>query len=208
MTKKEFILDILRKPDEDNTFKGPASIAYVIAVMAHNGQYRDNGMAYINHPRHCANMYTDLLTLHGWRGISAFRNSGLPCSGVPEVAYLHDVVEDTELTHEDIRDIYADRGFAEYFDKYIDVPLYLITHDKKDSYDVYINNVLKHPISALVKMFDLADNMNLFGLKEVGEKELDRVVRYAHYFKQINDKYHFLERLPKHREELGEEWSD
>lgn len=208
MTKKEMILDILSSPKADEEFKGTVGLASLIAVCAHNGQKRDNGKSYINHPSHCADMFYDLFTIHGYKGKTAFRNSGIPYNGVPEVAYLHDVVEDTELTHEDIRDIYVEKGYKEYFDTYIDEPLYLITHNKKDSYDVYINNVIKHPTSALVKLLDLTDNMNLFGLRELGVKELDRTMKYAYYFKKINDVYHFLEKIPQHHEDLGDDWND
>ena len=54
---------------------------------------------------------------------------------------------------------------------------------------------MEHPVSSLVKMLDLADNMNMFGLSEPGDFELDRVKRYADYYKRINDKWNFLETL-------------
>ena len=44
-------------------------------------------------------------------------------------------------------------------------------------------------------MLDLTDNMNLFGLDHLREKELERVIKYVGYFKRINDKYHYLEKL-------------
>ena len=54
---------------------------------------------------------------------------------------------------------------------------------------------MEHPISAFVKMLDLVDNMNLFGLSHLSERELERVIRYTKFFKTINDKFHYLEKL-------------
>jgi hypothetical protein len=44
-------------------------------------------------------------------------------------------------------------------------------------------------------MMDLTDNMNMLGLSSITDKELDRTIRYAKYFKQINDKWHFIENM-------------
>ena len=60
---------------------------------------------------------------------------------------------------------------------------------------MYIEKVLKNPTSAFVKMVDLMDNLNLFGLKKLGDKEYERAQRYLYYYKLINDKYHFIEEV-------------
>ena len=64
--------------------------------------------------------------------------------------------------------IFEEVGEGEFFDEYLDEPLKLITHDKKEDYDTYIDKVMLHPTSAFVKMLDLTDNMNL--LKDAMEK--------------------------------------
>lgn len=193
-TKKEMILDILKAKSVDGITKGTKWMTYVIGDMAHTNQYRDNGLPYFSHPRHCVNMFYDFVSIQGWICESVLREHDIPY-GVVELANLHDVVEDTELTHEDIRDIFTETGYKDFFEEYIDVPLRLITHDKSEDYDTYIGKVMEHPLSAFVKMLDLADNMNLFGLGKLEDSHLERVTRYAKYFKRINDKYHYLEKL-------------
>ena len=189
MTKKEMILDILKDAN-----KGTKEIAHIIADMAHIGQYRDNGRHYITHPKHCVSMFYDLVSINGWIRDSVLAKHDIP-QGVVELAYLHDVVEDTELTHQDVKDIFTELGHKVFFESFIDEPLKLITHDKSEDYETYIDKVMRHPASVLVKMLDLSDNMNLFGLSNLGDKELERAIRYAGYFKRINDKYHYLEKL-------------
>ena len=194
MTKKEMILDILKTESKDNKTKGTKWIAYVIGDMAHIGQFRDNGHHYFTHPKHCVTMFYDLVSIEGWVRDRVLLEHDIPY-GIVELSYLHDIVEDTELTHQDVKDIFNELGYKDFFEEYIDKPLKLITHDKSEDYDTYIGKVMEHPTSAFVKMLDLADNMNLFGLGKLEDNELERVMKYAKYFKRINDRYHYLEKL-------------
>ena len=203
MTKKEMILDVLREDKKKDT----KWISCVIGDIAHIGQYRDNSHPYFTHPKHCANMFYDLVSIEGWINNRVLKEHDIPC-GVVELAYLHDVVEDTELTHQDVEDIFTELGYKDFFESFIDKPLKLITHDKSESYDVYIDKVMEHPTSALVKMLDLADNMNLFGLAALGDKELERVKRYASYFKKINDRYHYLEKIKECFSDMVDAYDD
>ena len=207
MIKKDMILDILKTESKDDKTKGTKWISYVIGDMAHIGQYRENGHNYFTHPRHCVLMFYDLVSIEGWVCNSVLAEHEIPY-GVVELAHLHDVVEDTELTHQDIKDIFTEVGYKDFFNDYLDVPLKLITHDKSEDYDTYIGKVMEHPTSAFVKMLDLADNMNLFGLGKLGDSELERVVRYARYFKRINDKYHYLEKLKECFPDMIDAWDD
>ena len=201
MTKKEMILEVLKTESKDTKTKDTKWAAYVIGDMAHIGQYRDNGHHYFSHPKHCVNLFYDLVSINGWVRNSVLTEHDVPY-GIVELAYLHDVVEDTELTHEDIRDIFTEIGYKEFFEEVLDIPLKLITHDKSEDYDTYIDKVMEHPLSAFVKTLDLADNMNFFGLGKLEDKEIERVNRYAKYFKRINDKYHYLEKLKECRSDM------
>lgn len=207
MAKKEMILDILKTELKDDSTKGTKWIARVIGDMAHIGQYRDNGHPYFTHPKHCVDMFYDLVSVGGWIRNSVLVEHGIPYA-VVELSYLHDVVEDTELTHQEIKDIFVELGYKDFFESFIEEPLKLITHDKSERYDIYIDKVMKHPASALVKMLDLADNMNLFGLCTMGDSELERVNRYASYFKKINDKYHYLEKAKECSRDMIEAYDD
>ena len=194
MTKKEMILDILKTESKDDKTKSTKWIAYVIGDMAHIGQFRDNGHHYFTHPKHCVAMFYDLVSIEGWVRDRVLLEHDIPY-GIVELSYLHDVVEDTELKYQDVKDIFTELGYKDFFEEYIDEPLKLITHDKSEDYETYIGKVMEHPTSAFVKMLDLADNMNLFGLGKLEDSELERVIRYAKDFKRINNKYHYLEKL-------------
>ena len=107
MTKKEMILDVLKTESKDTKTKDTKWAAYVIGDMAHIGQERDNGHHYFTHPKHCVNLFYDLVSINGWVRDSVLTEHGIP-RGIVELSYLHDVVEDTELTHEDIKDIFTE----------------------------------------------------------------------------------------------------
>ena len=180
------------------------NLALKIAKFAHDGQYRENGDSYFVHPYgiylHFSNLFEiDRYSSICWNMMDAF---GIPTKGVMEVIHLHDVVEDTELSHKDVRNLFEEFGFSDYFDKYIDEPLRLITHDKSVSYSEYIDKILTNRTASFVKMLDLMDNLYLFSLEHFGDKELKRAIRYLKYFKTINDKYDFIDRIHRYKNEL------
>ena len=107
----KYIID-KKGPEEDLIEPGLStySISEKIMEYAHRNQIRENGESYANHPSRIEGMYRDWL---GMSGCCPFLNQmalyllGIPYEGVQEVCLLHDVVEDTELTIEDLHNIFA-----------------------------------------------------------------------------------------------------
>ncbi|QDT10470.1 HD domain-containing protein [Planctomycetes bacterium K23_9] len=124
--------------------------AIEIAVTAHKGQTRKDGSPYVLHP----------LRLMMAVGSDAEKI----------VAVLHDVVEDTPFTFDQLRS----EGFA---DDVLDA-LHLVTHDLEQSYTDYISAIAKNPIARAVKMADLRDNSNLFEIPDLRPKDLERMQKY------------------------------
>ena len=85
-------------------------------------------------------------------------------------AVLHDVVEDTDLEVEDLRQ----RGFPEEAVEAIEC----LTKREGEDYDTFISRVEKNPLAAKVKIADLRDNMNMERIPEVGPGDLKRLARY------------------------------
>ena len=193
-TLKERIKEGFPKTEEEDLFKDPINIALEIACVGHNGQYRDNGEPYLSHPGRLYSKFNRLISLGDNKEISyeALLLNGIPYYGVAEVCFLHDVVEDTGITHEEIRNLYVEYGYGDYFDECIDTPLRLITHDKNEPYETYIKKIITNPTASLVKLLDLSDNLNPFGLSHLDEYSVERSKRYIDYFKMINDKHLFL----------------
>lgn len=103
--------------------------ALCIAYRAHEGQRDKAGIPYIFHPFHLAEQMPDELTT---------------C-----VALLHDVVEDTPLTLDDL---------AGDFPPAITNALALLTREPGTPYDDYIRTLRDDPIAATVKRADLLHN--------------------------------------------------
>lgn len=180
-------------------------LAYQIAMYAHKDQYRVNGEPYINHP---LNMGKRWLEVFKWNSpnpykTEAMNDNDIPRYGVLEVIFLHDVIEDTKYTMEDIEEVFVEYGHKNYFSTYIKKPLECITHRKKEKYEDYIEKVLSDKTAALVKMFDTMDNLNLFSLTELTEYEYKRSKKYLKIFKMINDKYHYIEKINHYREDIA-----
>lgn len=172
------------------------SIAKEIAIYAHRNQKRLCGTPYIFHPYRIVDTYLQLIGEQDENfDADELCHHGIPLEGVIEVAWLHDVLEDTEFTEEEIADIYKNQGLEAYYRLYMKPPLLLITHDKSEPYPFYIEKVCKHQVSALVKLLDLNDNMCALELDTFGDFEVDRIHRYAMYMKRINDQHRFIEKI-------------
>ncbi|MGF6905795.1 hypothetical protein [Fusobacterium sp. PH5-44] len=86
------------------------------------------------------------------------------------VALLHDIVEDTDYTIDDLKKF----GFSNDIIEAIQC----LTKDRKTKYDDYINRIKKCEITRKVKIEDITHNMDLKCLKIVEEKDLKRVEKY------------------------------
>lgn len=123
-----------------------------ICKMAHEGQFDKGGNAYYLHPFAVADM----------------------CKTENEkiVAYLHDVLEDTEITADDL----AAAGFSR---EVIDA-LIILTHDPREPYFDYIKRIRENHLARAVKINDLTHNSDLSRLKEITAKDLARIKKYEH----------------------------
>jgi len=86
------------------------------------------------------------------------------------VALLHDVVEDTDITFEELEN----EGFSEDI---IDA-LKLMTHDDSVPYMDYVKEIKTNRIATTVKIADLKHNSDLTRLDIVDEKAIKRVEKY------------------------------
>lgn len=86
------------------------------------------------------------------------------------VALLHDVVEDTNYTFDDLRAM----GFKEQ----IIEALTLMTHDKTVPYLDYVRHLSENPIARAVKLADLKHNSDLTRLDIVTSKDEQRIQKY------------------------------
>ena len=93
-----------------------------------------------------------------------------PTEEMIAVAWLHDSVEDTEITPNDL---------SRYFGDIVSDAVSAITKVKGESYDKYLSRVKANPIARLVKIADLTHNMDLSRLLVVTEKDLARKEKYV-----------------------------
>lgn len=124
--------------------------AIKLCFVAHRDQVDKSGLPYVFHPFHLAEHMTDELTT--------------------VTALLHDVVEDTPYTFDDLREM----GFpAEVLDA-----LVLLTHEDDTPYLEYVARLKSNPIARAVKLADLRHNSDLTRLDHVDEKAQKRADKY------------------------------
>ena len=125
-------------------------MALKLCFEAHKEQVDKSGMPYVFHPFHLAEqMNTEETTI---------------------VALLHDLVEDTDYTIEDL----VDMGF----DKSITDAIALMTHADNVAYMDYVRAIKDNPIAKAVKLADLKHNSDLTRLDTIDEKALSRREKY------------------------------
>ena len=132
--------------------------AYEIAKRAHLGQVDKAGEDYIKHPEK----------------VASFVNS----DEEKAVAYLHDVIEDTELTLEDLYEY----GFSKEVIEAVDI----ITKKRGEDYQSYLNSVKKNKLARAVKLADLRHNSDLTRLTKVTEKDIQRKEKYQKAIEFLN----------------------
>ena len=123
--------------------------AMIIAYNAHQNQFDKANVPYIYHPIHIAEQM----------------DTELECI----VALLHDVVEDTDITFNDL-----EKDFPK---EVIDL-LKILTHDKKIDYIEYIKKVKTNPIATKIKIADLKHNSDITRLENITTTDLKRIEKY------------------------------
>jgi len=123
------------------------SKAMIFAYNAHHGQLDYNGIPYIFHPIHLAEQMEDEISC---------------CA-----ALLHDVVEDTSVTIEEL---------AQAFPPEVVEIVALLTHEDaaehdQEAYFDYVRRIAAHPIARKVKLADIAHNSDQTRCTDAGLPE-------------------------------------
>lgn len=136
-------------------------VAISIALKAHKGQVDKGGNPYILHPLAVMNRVETIEE--------------------KIVAVLHDVVEDTEVTIDQLRET----GFSEEILEAIN----LLTRAKEDSYEEFIDKTLKNRIARNVKIADIKENMNLSRIQDPSEQDYMRLEKYKRALERLERQF-------------------
>ncbi len=121
-----------------------------IAVAAHRGQKDRYGAPYILHPLRVM--------------------SRVQADEEKIVAVLHDVLEDTSWTRDDLR--------REGFPERILEALARVTKQEGEAYEDFVKRSADNPLARRIKLADLEDNMDIRRMPQVKPEDLARLQRY------------------------------
>ena len=133
--------------------------AVQIAAQAHQGQRDKAGAPYLLHPLRL------MMRMESEAAMMA--------------AVLHDVVEDSEWTLDQLRT----EGFSEEVLQAVEC----LTHRLGESYDEFVARVQTNAIARQVKLADLEDNMNIRRLAEITPKDLARLEKYHRAWRTLTE---------------------
>lgn len=108
------------------------ALALEIATRAHHGQVDKLGNDYINHPTRIAAKFVDDPDLQS-------------------ISFLHDVLEDSEVTEEELRELFSARV--------VDAVVAMTKMDGQSDHD-YLKQVKTNEMALAVKLVDLEDNVS------------------------------------------------
>jgi len=131
--------------------------AIAVAVAAHKAQRDKYGRPYILHP------LTLMMKMADETSMMA--------------AVLHDVVEDTAVTLDDLR--------KEGFPREVIDAVESLSKNEKESYDEYVERVSRNPVAVKVKLADLEDNMRITRMNKVTDKDTVRLAKYLHAWQKL-----------------------
>ena len=134
--------------------------ALKLCFEAHKNQLDKSGMPYVFHPFHLAEQMETEETV--------------------VAALLHDVMEDTDYTAEDLKEMGFDGDVLE--------ALLLLTHQDGVDYMDYVKKIKSNPIARAVKLADLTHNSDLTRLDVVDEKALERKEKYKKAIEFLTEK--------------------
>jgi (p)ppGpp synthase/HD superfamily hydrolase len=132
--------------------------AIEIAVEAHKGQKDKYGAPYLGH-------------------VTRVMNAG-ETDQERIVGVLHDVVEDTPWTFDDLRR----EGFST---EIINAVQCLTKKSEDEDYGEFTERVRKNPLAIRVKLNDLRDNMDIRRMTSVTEKDVKRLNKYLKAYRTL-----------------------
>ena len=132
-----------------------------IALKAYSGQRDKAGKAYVLHPlRLMSKMKTE---------------------DEMSVALLHDVIEDSDYTAEDLLKSGIPLSIVD--------AVQCLTKKKNEPYEAFIERLLNNNLARKIKKADIEDNINILRLNTVNTKDLERIAKYHKAWHTI-DKYY------------------
>jgi (p)ppGpp synthase/HD superfamily hydrolase len=124
--------------------------AIVLACKAHAGQVDKAGKPYILHPLRLMLNFDD--------------------EEAQVVSVLHDVVEDSDVTLDDLSVLGVSESVVEAID--------CLTKRKGEAYEDFISRIRVNALARRVKIADIKDNLDLTRMASITEKDVQRAAKY------------------------------
>ena len=132
-----------------------------LAATKHEGQFDKGGMPYILHP---------FAVMH----LTASKDEEIMC-----IALGHDLVEDTDTTYAELREL----GCTER----IVAGIKAMTKVPGETHDEYKARIMANPDAIIVKMADLRHNSDITRLKGVSESDIKRTHKYHVFYTELKE---------------------
>ncbi|MCF6202161.1 MAG: GTP pyrophosphokinase [Methylococcaceae bacterium] len=96
------------------------------------------------------------------------------------VAVLHDVVEDCDVTLEDL----ANKGFSELVIDALDC----LSKRENEAYEAFIKRIFPNELARKIKIEDIKDNLDLTRIESINNEDLKRAMKYHKALRKLTRK--------------------
>jgi hypothetical protein len=131
--------------------------AVALACRVHAGQVDKSGKPYILHPLRLMLKFEDV--------------------DEQVVSVLHDVVEDGDVTLEELRELGVSSAAVAAID--------CLSKREGELYEDFIARIKPNDLARRVKIADIRDNLDLTRLPQVSDKDLQRVAKYHRALREL-----------------------
>lgn len=139
------------------------SKARILAQFAHTGQVDKAGKPYFLHVEKVSRTAGDMISSWDQSSCDFYLQARI-------VGYLHDIVEDTELTAVDLREHEIPKDCI--------LAIAAITKTEGTAYQDYLDKVKSSKLATVVKIADMIHNSDLSRLNQITDEDLARQEKY------------------------------
>ena len=178
-------------------------VAMETAMYAHHGQTRFNGESYFGYAHRILQRYRDLVGIVEDDYFCLDRDllvdeCNVPYEGMQELCLLADVVNQTDITMEQIEEIFVDLGLRSYFLAHIKHGLEALTKQEQDDEITFVAKISQSLQASIVKFLCYADEFEV--CRQMENADASRMNDCVAFCRFLEDRWGFLQNVKKYFE--------
>ncbi|MBR2974596.1 MAG: hypothetical protein IKC47_02500 [Clostridia bacterium] len=177
-------------------------VAMEIAMYAHRDQARFNGENHFGYVHRILQRYRDLVGIveddYFCLDVDLLVDEcNVPYEGMQELCLLQDVVAQTDVTMDDVQQVFDQLGLKSFFLVHIKPALEMLSQARLDE-TFYVANLAQSQQASIVKFLSYADEFDVRKQMPDADAQRARMQDCVAYCRFLDDKWGFLQNVKKY----------